>query len=60
MSDLKAKEIKRAALNEILDYISSFKGALSEPVYPEIVRMVRQCVCLRMCMCVCVHVLVRV
>ena len=42
MSELKAKEIKRAALNEILDYISCYKGVLSEPVYPEVVRMVSQ------------------
>lgn len=42
MSDLRAKEIKRAALNEVLDYISNYKGVLSEPVYPEIVRMVRE------------------
>ena len=40
MSDVKAKEIKRAALNEILDYISNARSVLSEPVYPEIVRMV--------------------
>ena len=52
MSDVKAKEIKRAALNEILDYVSSSRGALSEPVYPEIVRMVSLCVCV----CVCAHV----
>ena len=40
MSDLKAKEIKRSALNEILDYISSNRGILSEQIYPEVVRMV--------------------
>lgn len=40
MTDLRAKEIKRAALNEVLDYMSSYKGVLSEPVYPEVVRMV--------------------
>ncbi len=40
MSDLRAKEIKRAALNEVLDYVSNYKGVLSEPVYPEVVRMV--------------------
>ena len=41
MVDIRAKEIKRAALNEILDFISSCKGVLTEPVYPEVVRMVR-------------------
>ncbi len=40
MSDLRAKEIKRAALNEVLDYVSNYKGVLSEPIYPEVVRMV--------------------
>ena len=40
MSDLKAKEIKRSALNEILDYISSNRGILTEQIYPEVVRMV--------------------
>ena len=40
MSDLKAKEIKRSALNEILDYISNYRGVLSEQLYPEVVRMV--------------------
>lgn len=40
MADLRAKEIKRAALNEILDYITNYKGILTEPLYPEIVKMV--------------------
>lgn len=39
--DLRAKEIKRAALNEILDFITSYKGVLTEPIYPELVKMVR-------------------
>ena len=68
MSEVKAKEIKRAALNEILDYISSSKGALTDPVYPEIVRMVRPsirlsvhpsvplsvCLSVRLSVCLCV------
>ena len=41
MADLRAKEIKRAALNEILDYIGNCKGVMTEAVYPEVVRMVR-------------------
>ena len=41
MVDIHAKEIKRAALNEILDYISSYKGVLTDPVYPEVVRLVK-------------------
>jgi serine/threonine-protein phosphatase 2A regulatory subunit B' len=40
VTDLKSKEIKRACLNEIIDYISVTKSCLSEPVYPEIIAMV--------------------
>ena len=41
--ELKGKEIKRAALSEILEYISISKGILTEPIYPEILRMVSTC-----------------
>jgi serine/threonine-protein phosphatase 2A regulatory subunit B' len=40
VSDLKSKEIKRAVLNELVDYITATKGVLQEPCYPEIVKMV--------------------
>ncbi|CAE1324238.1 PPP2R5 [Acanthosepion pharaonis] len=40
VSDLKSKEIKRACLNELVDYITATRGVLTEPVYSEIVRMV--------------------
>lgn len=40
MADLRAKEIKRAALNEVLDYIANNKGVITEPVYLEVIRMV--------------------
>ena len=40
LSDLKWKEIKRAALNEMIDYITSSRGVITDPVYPEAVRMV--------------------
>lgn len=40
VADLKGKEIKRATLNELVDYISAGRGVLSEPVYPEIIKMV--------------------
>ena len=40
VSDLRGKEVKRATLHELLDYITSERGVLTEPVYPEIVRMV--------------------
>ncbi|KAH7730697.1 serine/threonine-protein phosphatase 2A regulatory subunit gamma isoform-like isoform 1 [Aphelenchoides avenae] len=39
LSDLKYKEIKRSALNEIIEHISTNKGVLTEAVYPEIVNM---------------------
>ena len=41
MVDVRAKEVKRAALNEVLDYISNHKGVLTDSVYPEVTRMVR-------------------
>ena len=40
VSDLKSKEIKRACLNELVDYVTATRGVLTEPVYPEIVFMV--------------------
>ena len=49
LSDLKYKEVKRAALNELIDYVTHAKGIITEAVYPEAVNMV--CVCV--CVCVC-------
>jgi hypothetical protein len=40
-SELKGKEIKRQALTEILDYITNNRGVITEPIYPEVVNMVR-------------------
>lgn len=40
VSDLKSKEIKRACLNEIVDYITVTRNCLTEPVYPEVIAMV--------------------
>merc|ERR1712168_889079 len=40
VSDLRGKEVKRGTLNELVDYITSERGVLTEPVYPEVVRMV--------------------
>ena len=40
LSDLKYKEVKRAALNEIVDFITHNKGVITEPIYPEVTRMV--------------------
>lgn len=42
VSDLKGKEIKRAALNDLSTYITHGRGVLTEAVYPEIIRMVRK------------------
>ncbi|CAH0391749.1 unnamed protein product [Bemisia tabaci] len=40
MSDLKGKEIKRATLHELVDYVTTGRGVLTEPVYPEIIKMI--------------------
>lgn len=40
LSDLKYKEVKRAALNELVDYITHNRGIITEPIYPEAVQMV--------------------
>ncbi|CAO1423771.1 unnamed protein product [Diamesa serratosioi] len=40
VSDLKGKEIKRAALNDLSAYITHGRGVLTEAVYPEIIRMI--------------------
>ena len=46
LSDLKYKEIKRAALSELVEYITQKRGTVAEPlfteaIYPEAVNMVR-------------------
>lgn len=43
LSDLKYKEVKRSALNELVDYISHSRGVVTEPIYPEAVAMVGPC-----------------
>ena len=40
MADLKGKEMKRAALNELIEFICNNRGILTEPVYPEIIKVV--------------------
>lgn len=40
VADLKGKEVKRCSLNELVDYITAGRGVLTEPVYPEIIKMV--------------------
>lgn len=39
-SELEGKEIKREALSEILEYITSNRGVITELVYPAVVNMV--------------------
>ena len=39
MADLKGKEIKRATLTELVDYITNNRGVITEPIYPEAIRM---------------------
>ena len=38
--DVKSKEVKRACLHELTDYICNTKSVLTEPVYPELIKMV--------------------
>ncbi|CAB3363712.1 Hypothetical predicted protein [Cloeon dipterum] len=39
LSDLKWKEVKRAALHEMVEHVTSQKGVITEAVYPEAVAM---------------------
>merc|ERR1712227_773097 len=39
LSDLKWKEVKRGALNEMVDYVSVNRGVITEAVFPEAVNM---------------------
>lgn len=39
LSDLKWKEVKRAALNEMVEYVSQNRGILTEHIYPEAILM---------------------
>lgn len=47
VTDLKSKEIKRATLNELVDYVSTNRGVLVESAYPEITNMVRVNKCIQ-------------
>lgn len=39
-SDLNGKEIKRQALQDMLEYVATTKGAITDALYPEVVKMV--------------------
>ena len=36
LSDLKWKEVKRAALQEMVEFVTQNRGVLTDPVYPEV------------------------
>lgn len=40
MSDLKGKDIKRQTLTELVEYVTNSRNVISEPVYPEVLKMV--------------------
>lgn len=40
LSDLKWKEVKRAALNEMVEYVTQNRGVVTEAIYPEAIQMV--------------------
>ena len=58
LSDLKYKEVKRAALNEIVDFITHNKGVITEPIYPEVTRMVNMSLVMHSCV-LCHHLFKR-
>ncbi|TRY96597.1 hypothetical protein DNTS_032547 [Danionella cerebrum] len=39
LSDLKWKEVKRAALSEMVEFITHNRNVITEPIYPEVVHM---------------------
>jgi serine/threonine-protein phosphatase 2A regulatory subunit B' len=39
VSDLKWKEVKRSTLSELVEFITTNRGVITEPIYEEIVRM---------------------
>ncbi|XP_076441966.1 serine/threonine-protein phosphatase 2A 56 kDa regulatory subunit gamma isoform-like isoform X2 [Babylonia areolata] len=39
LSDLKWKEVKRAALNEMVEYVTQNRGVITEAIYPETITM---------------------
>jgi len=40
LSDIKYKEVKRCALHEMVEYITTQRSVITEPIYPEAVNMV--------------------
>lgn len=46
-SDLEGKQIKSQTLHEMLEYITSQRGVITESIYPEVVSMVSRFACLK-------------
>jgi len=42
LSDLKWKEVKRAALSEMVEYVTQNRGVITDPIYTEAIQMVRK------------------
>ena len=40
-AELRGKQIKAAALHEMLEYITTQRGVITEAIYPEVINMVR-------------------
>ena len=40
LSDLKWKEVKRAALNEMVEFVTQNRGIITDAIYPEAIHMV--------------------
>ncbi|TSK58187.1 Serine/threonine-protein phosphatase 2A 56 kDa regulatory subunit alpha isoform [Bagarius yarrelli] len=40
VTDLKSKEVKRATLNELVEYVSTSRGVLVDSAYPDIINMI--------------------
>ena len=40
LSDLKWKEVKRAALNEMVEFVTQNRGVITDAIYPEAIHMV--------------------
>jgi len=46
LSDLKWKEIKRSALNELVEYVTQNRSVVTDAIYPEAVQMVWHFFCI--------------
>ena len=40
LSDLKWKEVKRAGLNEMVEFVTQNRGVITDAIYPEAIHMV--------------------